>query len=110
MYYFFILNNATAKNASMHPIRVDGATPSPYTAILESIAPTGTININTPVFEAPTFPDEIKNKAVLKVPGITPTKIIAAQNVESYAKKSNGRCGNAKSILTNPVIANTTSV
>ena len=60
MYHFFILNNATAKNASMHPIRVESATLSPYTTILESIAPTGTININTPVFEAPTLLAEIK--------------------------------------------------
>lgn len=56
----FILNKITATNANRHPISVESANDSPYTIQLETIAPTGTININTPVRCAPTFPAETK--------------------------------------------------
>lgn len=57
---FFILNKITAANAIKHPNSVEIANVSPYTTQLDTIAPTGTININTPVLCAPTFPAETK--------------------------------------------------
>ena len=73
----------TAANANAHPISVESSTRSPYTKILEMIAPIGTININTPVRCAPTLPAEAKKSAVLSVPGKIPIKRIVHQNVAS---------------------------
>lgn len=67
----------------MAPTSAHGVGTSPYTAQLESIAPMGTINIKSAVLCAPTFPADIKYRAVANTPGNNPINIITHQNVAS---------------------------